>query len=262
VGGDFSERTASLLAVHQIIDRRVVSEKKYESEQKKQLLRYLQYDDGYSSCISDDDIEELEFKRLKGKLLRLILNDFLKWSASLPRRDEDAESSSIPIDDGVNPLVSTCRLLALSHRDYEGKAKIVVQQNIEEIERAQRVSPEDLHGEGYSLVMKRGNTGLEYRAGVWLFRLAEENLNRWGSITSDDELARLRSLVPRSKEWLAVYARHQELLTLETLKLYAEYVINYFNENKDPATSPEDMFYRNDICPVNSPKLRALLVEK
>ena len=109
--------------------------------------------------------------------------------------------------------------------------------------------------------MKRGNTGLEYRAGVWLFRLAKENLNKWGSTTADDELARMRGLVPQSKEWLAVYARHQELLTLETLKLYAEFVISHFNDNKDPAMDPEDMFYRDDICPANSPRLRAILDE-
>jgi hypothetical protein len=44
--------------------------------------------------------------------------------------------------------------------------------------------------------------------------------------------------------------------------MYAEYVINNFDENKDPATIPEDMFYLNDVCPVSSSKLRALLQDK
>ena len=51
-------------------------------------------------------------------------------------------------------------------------------------------------------------------------------------------------------------------LNWKLLKMYDEYVINHFNENKDPATIPEDMFYLNDVCSVISWKLRALLQDK
>lgn len=255
VNGDFSERTAALLAVHQIVDRRVVSQQKHEAEQKKQIQRYLQYDDGYSTCVADDDTDAMEFKRLKRRLLLLIVNDYRKWSASLPRRDRDPGSTSVPIDDGVNPLISTCRLLALTHRDYEGTATNLLKTKIREVEEAQRLAPEDYHGESYNLVFKRSGRGLEYRAGIWLYRLAAESLKRWGALTSADEFDKLQTFTPNSRDWTASYVRYQELQTLETLKLYAEHVVRQFSDVNGEDIHPDDMFYRNDLCPISSPEL-------
>jgi hypothetical protein len=243
-----------MLALHQIIDRRVVSQNQYENEKKKQIQRYLQYDDGYSTCITDDNMEAMEFKSLKRKLLLLILNDYRKWSASMPRRDEDPNSTSVPIDDGINPLISTCRLLALTHRDYKGSASYVLQEKIEEIEEAQRVAPHDFHGESYNLVMKRGDRSLDYRAGIWLYRMASETLRRWGSVTSKEELDKLQTIEPNSLEWMAHYVRYQELQTLEILKLFAEDVVRQINDTREEDVDPEDMFHRNELCPIDTPK--------
>jgi hypothetical protein len=255
VNGDFSERIAALLAAHQIIDRRVVSQDKYEAEQKKQLQRYLQYDDGYSTCITNVDTEALTFKRLKSKLLLLIVNDYKKWSASLPPQDRDQDKSTIPLDDGINPIISTCRLLALTHRDYDGTAANVLQTKIHEIEQAQQLAPEDYHGESYNLVLKRGEPGLEYRARIWLYRLAAENLNKWGIISSKEERNKLDRLEPNSKDWMASYVRYQEIQTLETLKLYAQYVSRQIMDANKDVTDPEDLFYRTESCPINNSDL-------
>jgi hypothetical protein len=258
VYGDFSERTAALLAIHQIIDRRVVFPNKFEAEQKKQLQRYLQYDDGYSNCITSADTEAMDFKRLKRKLLLLIVNDYRKWSASLPPRDKEQDSTSVQIDDAVNPLISTCRLLGLTHRDYNGTAANVLQMKINEVEEAQQSAPGDFHGESYNLILKRGDAGLDYRAGIWLYRLAAENLNRWSPATSEDELNKIKQSQPNSKDWIASYVRYQEIQTLETLKLYAEHVTRQVIDANREVADPEDLFYRNEFCPINSAELLQL----
>ena len=109
----------------------------------------------------DEDEEAMEFKLLKYKLMLLIVNDIKKWSVSLPPRDADPESTSIPMDDGINQLVSTCRLLGLSHRDYDGTATKVLREKIKEIEEAKRNAPNDFDGDSYDLVMKKDGKGLE-----------------------------------------------------------------------------------------------------
>jgi hypothetical protein len=236
-----------LLAAHQIIDGRVISQNKYEGEQKKQLQEYLRYDDGYNNCITSVDTEALELKRLKYKLLLLIMNDYRKWAASLPPRDK---STSIPIDDGISPVISICRLLALTHRDYNGTAANVVQMKILEIEEAQQAAPEDFHGETYQLVLERGEAGMEFRARIWLYRLAAEKLKRWGTASSEDELNKIQQSKFNSKDWTASYVRYQEIQTLETLKLYAEHVARQLRDEDKEVTDPEDLFYRNEFCPM------------
>ena len=244
--------------MHQIVDRRVVSQSKYEIDQKKQIQQYLQYDDGYRDCVSDEDAEAMEFKQLKRKLLLLIVNDYRKWSASLPQRDTDPTSTSVPIDDGVNPLISTCRLLALTHRDYDGNALGIVEQKIQEIEQARLATPSDYHGETYDLVFKRGQKGLEYRAGIWLYRLAAHSINKWGDTSSNIELENMENFSPYTIDWMASYVRYQELLTLETLKLYAEHVVQQVSSSQGDPIHPDDMFHRNHLCPVMGPQLTNL----
>ena len=47
VNGDFSERISALLGGHQVVDVRVVSENTHMTEQKNEIIVYLQQDDGY-----------------------------------------------------------------------------------------------------------------------------------------------------------------------------------------------------------------------
>jgi hypothetical protein len=208
----------------------------------------------------DEDEEAMEFKLLKYKLMLLIVNDSKKWSVSLPPRDADPESTSIPMDDGINQFVSTCRLLGLTHRDYDGTATKVLKEKIKEMEEAQKKAPDDFDGDSYDLVMKKDGKGLELRAGVWMYRLSVEALTKWGS-TSEEELYKVRSLTPNTKEWAAAYVRYQEIISLETLKHLSKHVMSESAEAKNSAenVNAEDFFYRNELCPVKSPAIAALL---
>jgi hypothetical protein len=205
----------------------------------------------------------MEFKILKYKLMFLIANDLKKWSVSLPPRDTDPESTSIPMDDGINQLVSTCRLLGLSHRDYDGTATEVLREKIQEIEEAKKKSPNDFDGESYNLIMKKDGKGLELRAAVWMYRLSVVALQKWGS-TSEEELYKMSSHVPNSKDWVAAYVRYQEIISLETLKHLSQHVMAESAEaktNSADEVNPEDFFYRNELCPIKSPVLASLLNE-
>ena len=138
VNGDGSEYTdASLALWHSVgigpVDPRV-------------MLRYLQYDDGYEECVSPTNVERWEVKKLKFEYLKHWAEDSRRWSFRLPPRN----SSSLPPKRSDRPittdlplpwdmhqlkfdgswLFSTCRLISLTHSDYEGRAKEVLTNNL------------------------------------------------------------------------------------------------------------------------------------
>ena len=76
----------------------------------------------------------MRFKRLKRKALLYIVNRYRNWIVSFPAREIDQTHGSIPVDSGVDQIISTGRLLALSHRDYNGNAYSVLKDTIEELE--------------------------------------------------------------------------------------------------------------------------------
>ena len=54
-----------------------------------------------------------------------IVNKYRNWIVSFPALDRDRKSGGklhISLDTGVDQIISTGRLLALSHRDYDGDA--------------------------------------------------------------------------------------------------------------------------------------------
>ena len=160
----------------------------------------------------------MRFKRLKRKALLTVVNRYKNWIVSFPARDRD-DPTSIPFDEGVNQIISTGRLLALSHRDYEGDAYGILNEAIEGLK----------GDDDRPLVMKPGSDGLEYRSLIWVWRLASHGLNRFcGSFDEtlrclQDERSEMDLLDKNSKRWLAAYARHQEIFALNTLKDYAEH---------------------------------------
>jgi hypothetical protein len=65
-----------------------------------------------------------------------------------------------------------------------------------------------------------------------------------------------------SKQWLATYFRHQEIVSLETLKQYAEHFYQEYarrNPNFDPES--EEFFYRSTLCPTDTIGLKQLISE-
>jgi len=201
----------------------------------------------------------MRFKRLKRKALLSIANRYRNWVVSFPPRDID-QTHGIAVDSAVDQIISTCRLLALSHRDYAGNAYSVLKDAIEELTQ---------HDDNDSpLVMKTGGgDGLEYRALIWVWRLARHGLNQ--NCDSYDEFLcskeiylELDSLELNSKQWLATYVRHQEIVALETVIAYAEHSYGEYARsisNFDPES--EEFFYRSTLCPTDTPGLKQLVGE-
>lgn len=180
--GDGSGHTeASIALFHRVLDYRRETEFSYFSDhnteqnrmvqnaQRKGLLRYLQYDDGYKECISGPDAADpkaWELKELKFLHLKQIANDASRWVTTVPPRRPNSrpvESSEVSIVDGspeidlgsvrlnIMPLVETCRLISLVHSDYDDEIIDILRDN--------------LGAENF--VLQPGNDALEYRAFMW-----------------------------------------------------------------------------------------------
>lgn len=110
------------------------------------MLRYLQYVDGYESCVEPRQEEAWELKKLKFRYLVLIANLSSRWTVSMPPRDQEslpAASSDTPItleppefdkrklQFDSNAVYSTCRLISLTHHDYNGNATSMIEANLQ-----------------------------------------------------------------------------------------------------------------------------------
>lgn len=256
INGDFSERTSSLMSLHKIVDTRVVPESLYINEQKSEILRYLQHDDGYLECVNEDTNEAgMEMKRLKRQAVLLLANVHTPWLVSFPPRDLDPSSSSVPIDDGMNQIVNTARLFALTHRDYDGTAPTILKDLVAKLKEAR--SPNE-----FRFTLDRGDDGLEYRTMVWLWRFAAFNLEKYNGVTSQDERETLAQLEANSEAWYASYVRYQELIPLETMKKYADQTMSQYvaTLHRNPDLK-EDFYFRAELCPVDTHALYELVNE-
>jgi hypothetical protein len=181
---------------------------------------------------------------------------------SFPAREIDQTHGSIPVDSGVDQIISTGRLLALSHRDYNVNAYSVLKDTIEKL--IQHNDDDD----DSPLVMKTGGgDGLEYRALIWVWRLASHGLNPNCNFHEEFTCSKAvhlerDSFERNSKQWLATYVRHQEIVSLEILKQYAEHFYQEYakmNTNFDPES--EEFFYRSTLCHTDTSGLKQLISE-
>ncbi|KAG7349433.1 SET methyltransferase domain containing protein [Nitzschia inconspicua] len=123
---------------------------KFRNYQKRGLIKYLMYDDGYDGCIPGPTThpEEAELKRLKLEHLLRIANDYERWNMLVAPRAPDslpAVTSTIPITfsipqfekdfsylvPGVERLLETCRMISLINSDFNGKAVAVLKENLD-----------------------------------------------------------------------------------------------------------------------------------
>jgi hypothetical protein len=182
VNGDGSGHTqASISLFHRMLDLQISEEfshfsdtdpepwKRFQAAQRKGLVRYLQYDDGYVECIPGPeaaDPDSWKLKELKFQHLVRIANDASRWVLTAgPRqpKSKPVESSQEVITEtppemdvrtvrlNIMPLVETCRLLSLIHTDYGGEAISLLQQNLD--------TP--------NFILERDSDALEYRAFMW-----------------------------------------------------------------------------------------------
>ena len=126
VNSDRSGRRAALLApYHRLIDEEFET-KPEQYHDYSDLQRYLAFEDGYESCSIDvhedsDDTQRLEFQQAKFLALQTISNVLKSWIVSVPPPNS-GEATLPELDDGSFDVLSMCRLLATTHRDYGGRA--------------------------------------------------------------------------------------------------------------------------------------------
>ncbi|KAL3912491.1 MAG: hypothetical protein SGILL_006862 [Bacillariaceae sp.] len=121
----------------------------FKNYQKKGIIKYLYYDDGYDGCITGPMThpEEAELKRLKLEHLLRIANEPEKWMMLMGPRNPRALpsiSSHIPnnvtvpqfdrnfqyLQPDVYKLQETCRIMSLITSDYNGRAVDVLKENL------------------------------------------------------------------------------------------------------------------------------------
>lgn len=231
----------------------VAARKEFHLVQRKELLPYFQYDDGVDHCVGntegtslqkllDDGL--LEFKKHKMTLLETIANDPLKWIVSLPPRTVNV-GSNIPFytkeflekldeDMGLMAILSTCRLLALTKEDYHGRAKDILEALIKKYNSGDE-----------KFRMIPGAAPLEYRARVWLKRLATAVLQSYQacpttSSSAAEEAERLLMLQATNASMPEIMESNIRLAELQTLELLIAYSNQYMEKEKDAAKHIHD----------------------
>ena len=207
---------------HGIHDRNPKLMESDRDELRKSLLQYLLSDDGYDECITkESNPEGYELKLLKFYHLQVIANKRDRWTVTFQPRNETSKpgaTSQQPIQldpPNFNPqqvkfdgskIINTCRLLALTNDDYNGKALEVLKSALE-------------NGSTDNFEVKRQSDELEYRALMWLARLTNVALKKYPSTVRKDMESLFTAQVPfQSKEWYALQVRLGEMQTLESLR--------------------------------------------
>lgn len=239
VNGDGSGHTeASIAVMHPLLDLGMgsqftnlmkvdgdttISNEDYKA-QEQTLVNYLRYDDGYNSCISkDENPDGFKLKLLKLRHLQIIANIYDRWTFHLGPRNTDSKpsiSSNVRITEKTptfNPkevklngskIIATCRLIALTVDDYDGKA-------IEVLERALRV-------EGNNFMVPKQSDALEYRSLIVLARLTTGALSRYpATVPKDISSISSSTMKFQSKDWNAAHVRLGEMQSLEVLRSIA-----------------------------------------
>ena len=104
-------------------------------EQKADMIKYMCFDDGYTTCINVDDLERdfnlapvVELKHSKFLLLQRMANIPKHWSVRIPERSE----ATILDDYSVfQDLLPTCRLLTLTQEEFRGKANQILKEALQ-----------------------------------------------------------------------------------------------------------------------------------
>jgi hypothetical protein len=261
VNGDGSDYTQASIAVwHQpesILtavsrDDQRIEERQNLKQLRSLVLSYLQYDDGYEQCVTEQDEEAWAFKLWKYPYLFELATSTNSWTVMMaPRNPESrpATASSIPISDqvpqfdkqrikfvaSVDALFSTCRLLSLTHHDYNGTAQSLLKKNLPN---------------AGTFILPPTKDALEFRTLMCMARLTQTALGRFGMSTADleDQITR-RNREPgafQSRNWTAAHVKLGEMQTLEALKGVAFASLRAF---PDKMNSAPEFIMRDKPCP-------------
>jgi len=264
INTDGSEHsTASLALYHRPLLKQL--ENDYEEETtKNQSLRYLSFLDGYQECPSpgvDDDETSIDssFRRVQLEALRKILYNHGFWGVTIPASSLSTGEELSGVPDAL--IMTTCRLLALTHRDYNGAAAKLLELQL-------------VTGtfDGIVLAPMEGADALEYRAYHVLERLATEVITALmealapltsphASDVETDVWRRLeeKQLDPASPEGLRAYVLLRELESLrKVMALARKQKVVYLERKHEKTDSGEDIMeedyvVRMESCP-NQPQ--------
>jgi hypothetical protein len=277
VSGDGSDYTEATLAVyHQpesIVtsvsqDDQRIDEKKIYDQLQAQVLAYLQHDDGYEECVTEQHHDAWAFKHWKYPYIFQLATKKNSWTVMMTPRNpksRPATSSNIPISDevprfdkrriefAVNPdaLFSMCRLLSLTHHDYNGTAGSLLQENMFNVD---------------TLILPPTKDALEFRTLMCMARLTQTALSRFGVSVADmeDQVTRLNREPGafQSRNWTAAHLKLGEMQTLEALKGVAFAGLRAFPDEMN-STAPEHKM-RDKPCPRANlePLLRSFQIDQ
>ncbi|GAX19237.1 hypothetical protein FisN_4Lh180 [Fistulifera solaris] len=270
VNGDGSEWTQASIALWHSVHASGSSQGL--SKETSRILRYLQYDDGYQACIDpfQDDEAAWNFKKWKFAYLMSIAGKENHWVAQMSPRDKDSKpgrSTNGPITlepppdahlDGDlqfngNLLFGTCRLISLTHRDYNGNATRMIQDALR--------SESSVDGETFVLLPT--NDALEYRTQMCIARFASTALSRFNTTLEEQRrlVGRLNREAFGTRKWTVEHIRLGEMQTLEMLKQVAFSALRKtFGENGvDNARRSDDPAFQMRDRPCHPDLLRPLL---
>jgi hypothetical protein len=219
-------------------------------QKRKQVLRYLQYDDGYEQCVDKTMSRAWKLKQLKFRFLWERIDLPEHWTVFMPPRDPSstpAAASNRHITyqppafdmrelrfDG-SWVFSTCRLITLTDRDYDGTALQMLQENLN----------------NESFILPPARDALEFRTLMCVARMSQTALSRFGVTIEQqvDMVARLNREAFQSRNWTVQHLRLGEMQTLEALKLTAfaglRKTFHYKMQSTEPAFT-----MRDEPCPL------------
>ena len=223
-------------------------------ESKKMMINYLRFDDGYTYCIDKAlHSEAYQLKLLKYKHLIRIANKYDRWTLTIGPRNSKSKpalasniliTSDPPKFDSKNvkfngmKLISTCRLIALSTDDYDGRAIEVLTKALE--------SDKDFF-------VEKQSDQLEFRALTTLARLTSGALHMYPSSVEKDMTSLASSTFKlQSVEWSAAHVRLGEMQTLEVLRSVATSGAKEMRRRVKAAGFDEngrEMFIHSKTCP-------------
>lgn len=136
-----------------------------EADINTNLLNYIRFDAGYAVCLDPKNFENdnfgvLALKKFKFQFLQKIASDPESWVAKLPVDAHNLSSDEVMTE--AKKIQSTCRLITLTHEDYDGAADRVIRDAVKTSE---------------IFYIPRLNAASEYRTMVCLLQLTDSYLS-------------------------------------------------------------------------------------
>jgi hypothetical protein len=213
----------------------------HHGPQKYFMGRYLQFDDGYDSCIENvtSTPEAYELKQWKLRHLVRLANRGSNWIVNVKPRNKDAKpaatfdepsSTQVPLFDMKNldfdgsKLMSVCRLISLTLDDYDNNA-------LAELMSAYEMTKD-------SISVNYQTDLLEYRSLMCLARFSGMVMSKYGKEwTIQNATMYVDGLNKNSwgsGKWAAAHVRLGEFLTLDLLNKIAKSGVQEYSKKLSP----------------------------